>query len=144
MSARTAPVISRSVADLLRNPAAPASRAASRYSSSWTVKTRTRVADPSAVMALIAWIPSIPGTPGSMITMSGFRARTRSTASSPEDASPTTSTRSMDSRTALRPARTTLWSSASSTFTTVRNSSFAPIPHSPRPRSGPIDGSLFR
>ena len=49
--------------------------------------------------------------------MSGSSARALSTASSPDDASPTTSIHAIDSSNALRPARTTLWSSAKSTLT---------------------------
>ncbi len=67
---------------------------------------------PNAAIRRVASSPFVPGIDRSMTTMSGFSARDRSTASSPVDASPTTSKRGSDSSNAANPARNMAWSSA--------------------------------
>ena len=63
----------------------------------------------------VASMPSIPGIRTSMNTTSGVRSRACSTASSPLPASPTTTTASSESSSAVRsPSRVTGWSSTMS------------------------------
>src|SRR5688572_15066352 len=79
------------------------------------VRTRMRVVVSVARIAFVAVAPSIPGMDRSMITTSGCRRCASATASAPFDASPTTAMSRAGLSTARNPARTTAWSSASTT-----------------------------
>ncbi len=74
-----------------------------------------RGASPSRIRRLVASIPSTPGMRMSISTTSGRSSRASATASSPSSASPTTSRSSCTSRIARKPARTSVWSSATRT-----------------------------
>src|SRR5439155_1212973 len=71
-------------------------------------------------MPRVASIPSTPGIDRSIRTTSGARPAASSTASAPSPASPTTSTSPAFASTCTIPARTTAWSSATTTRITRR------------------------
>ncbi len=91
-------------------PAWMASAMAGRVSS--TVNRITRVPGCSSRMIRVASMPPIPGMCTSMNTTSGWSSATRSTASSPVEASPTISTSSESASVDWMPARVIGWSSA--------------------------------
>ena len=109
---------------LPRNPLAPDRSAWNTYSSSSKVvstNTFTPANTGSAMIALVAASPSISGIRMSISTTSTPPARTRSSASRPVVASPTTSRSSADSISTRNPARSSAWSSASSTLIVERS-----------------------
>jgi hypothetical protein len=117
-TARTPRIRSAGSVFLTRKPLAPTRRASNTYSSrSKVVKMtiRTPARSSSAAMARVASRPSTPGMRMSISTTSGRSALARRSASSPSAASPTTSIPSWASSRARNPARTSAWSSASST-----------------------------
>ena len=71
----------------------------------------------AAVISRVASRPSMPGIRMSMSTTSGASARAAATASVPLAASPTTLIPSAASRITQKPARTSSWSSTTSTRT---------------------------
>src|SRR6266508_185781 len=104
-----------------RKPLAPARSASNTYSSrSKVVRITMRTAPrrSSAAILRVAPRPSSPGMRMSISTRSGSRLAVRATASSPSPASPTTSMSSCASSSARNPARTSTWSSTSSTLIT--------------------------
>ena len=103
---------------LTRNPLAPARNAPNTCSSSSNVvrtTTRTAASCGSAVIRRVAVRPSTSGMLRSISTTSGRSSRARATAVPPLGASPTIVMSSADSRSIRKPARTSAWSSASST-----------------------------
>ena len=67
-------------------------------------------------------MPSVPGIRTSIRTTSGLSARTTLTASAPSPASPTTSMSGCVARIEHSPARTSPWSSATTTRITTTTS----------------------
>ena len=112
---------------LSRNPLAPARRASYRYSSmSKVVSMTTFDSVPSWPSSRrVASIPSMVGIRTSISTTCGRSRSASVTASSPFDASPTTSMSSCASRIMRKPARTSAWSSTISTRTLPSSSSAA-------------------
>ncbi len=95
-----------------------------RSASEYDVSTRTS-ASFSPTMVRVALTPSTPGICRSISTTSGRSSRTRSIASSPDEALPTTSRSGSPPSSCSSPARSTAWSS---TITTRIISSVIPGP----------------
>jgi hypothetical protein len=84
---------------------------ATEASSSTLVSATTSVLGSSRRISPVASMPLITGISRSIRTTSGSRRRAIRRASSPLDASPTTSRSGSNSKTIRSPWRTTLWSS---------------------------------
>ena len=140
-TSRMAASSSSGAASLSRNPDAPAAMASVTYSStSKVVRTRIRGALPSLCVdpfprsarlpriRLVASIPSTPGMRMSMRITSGASAALISIAASPSSACQVTSMSSWESTTIAKPARTSIWSSASATRITPSPLASSAIP----------------
>ena len=124
-------------ASLSRYPAAPASRARRiRSRSENEVRTTTATPGCAARILLVASIPSSTGISRSISTTSGSRSAQSDTASSPSAAAPTSSTPANVARSCVSPARTTAWSSATTTRIT------APAPPARRRCPRPVQTDL--
>ena len=103
-------------ASFVRNPRAPARRAASSDSSSaYVVSTTTSVSGYPARTRSVVSTPSQRGIRRSTSSTSGRCSATSSSAASPSAAAPTTSTPGSRPSSVTRPSRTTAWSSARTT-----------------------------
>jgi hypothetical protein len=103
---------------LSRNPLAPLRSADSAYSSRSKVVITSTFDEPRSVICLVASTPSSTGIRTSISTTSGRSRSTRSTASAPLPASPTTSMSSCAPSTIRNPTRISSWSSTSTTLIT--------------------------
>ncbi len=107
---------------LSRKPLAPARNAANTYSSRSNVvkmSTRTALVADDRVIWRVASMPSMSGIRTSISTTSGWVLRACCTASAPSPASPTTVNPGVAATMPRNPARTSAWSSATSTRSVI-------------------------
>ena len=128
-TARTAATSSSGDVSLTRKPAAPSRRAAYTNSSASNVVSTTTTGGVGCWSTRrVAANPSRTGIRMSMSTRSGRSSRANRTASTPSPASPTTMRSDWCSRMDRNPARTSCWSSASSTLVMGSPPTGSPLP----------------